>query len=138
MEPKKTQTEEQGLLPIERENLRPEAVLDELRKIQGNYLRYIISNATDVLSIKVELSLEALQEFTGITIAGAKDRPLLHARYVYAEDTYHLVGIDIADTSIGSPATNLSKAILSEHAIRRAIIDALQSYELAAALYRSK
>lgn len=126
------------LLPIEREGLRKEALLEEFRQVNNKHIRYLLGVVADIYSIKVELSLEALTgDFTGLRIFGATGKPVLSARYVYAEDTYHLIGIDIEDTSIGSSASALSKVLVTDHQLRRTITDTLLSYELAAALYRA-
>lgn len=135
---KNTANEAADLLPIEREGLRKDAILDEFRQVNNAHLRYLLGVAADVRSVKVELSLEALTgDFTGFRIVGATGKPVLTARYTYAEDTYHLIGIDIEDTSIGSPASALSTVLMTDHQLRRTIVDTLRSYELAAALYRA-
>lgn len=137
----KTNTEEEPetqLLPIEQEELSKAAVLSELREICDRQVESLIKRTVGANDIKAVLNLEAIQGLTGVRIYNTRGILVLTVRYVFAKDIYHMVGIDIGDTSAGSPAAAICQALTSDITLRRAIPSALRAYECAAALYRYK
>lgn len=135
MEALNQQEPETQQLPIEKEELSKAALLDELRQNVEKHLEAFIKRVAQVHDIEVGMTLEALNERTGVVVYSRGIR-LLGIRYTFAGDAYRMIGIDIDDTSVGSPATAIIQALTNDLPLRRAIPSMLRIYECAAALYR--